>query len=209
MRFRLALITTVLFVALASIGIAQSIQPVKVSGSVFDPNGAVIPRVTMTLKNASTEEVLRINTDEGGRFAFDSVRPGIYELTAQTFFFEKLSKSISIAGEKDNKFDLTLELPHCPDHIKRLSEEEKSRVTVCELHHEQLKIGVVPIEYGLIIVPDDSPKNLFPNSRTIYFGGCVSTCYEKAEVLFCPVCRELEYQWNKEHLEYRKWPKVS
>lgn len=198
MRFKLLRIKIILLVGLSGISIAQSIQPAKVSGRVFDPYGAVIPRVSVTLKNQSTQQVLRINSDEEGLFVFDSVRPGKYELTAQSVYFEDFARNISVEAQTENRFDVTLELPSCPDPVKRLSDEEKSRAGVCELHRERLKVGIVPIEYGLILVSDDDPGRVFPNSKFVYYGGCVAGCHEKAEVLFCPTCRKLESKWRRE-----------
>lgn len=187
------------FIGLAMLCLAQGSQPAaKVWGSVFDPNEALIPRVSVTLKNHSTQEILQTTTNEEGRFIFDAVSSGSYELTAETPYFQKLSKTISIKDQTETQFDLTLDFRQCPDTIKRLTEEEKRAVTVCGLHHEQLKVGVVPIEYGLIILADDDPGRLFPNSKMIYYGGCVADCYEKAEVVFCPFCRRLESKLRKE-----------
>jgi hypothetical protein len=192
--------TIVLFAGLGAISLAQSAQPiVKVWGRVFDPNGALIPRVSVSLKNPTTQENLRAVTNEEGSFVFDSVKPGTYELTAEAFYFEKLVKKISIKNQQENRFDVKLDLHQCPDSVKRLREEEKRSAKVCEFHEVRLKVDVVPIDYGLIVIPDDDPGKLFPNSNMIYYGGCVVDCYEKAEVLFCPICRKLESEWRKEH----------
>ena len=193
------------FASLAMLCVAQSNQQmVKATGTVFDPNGAVIPRVSVILKNRSTPEILRTITDEEGGFVFDAVKPGIYELTAEAFYFEKFIKVVSIEDGRQNRFDPVLELHKCADPVKRLSKGQKRAVTICKLHNDPLKVGAVPIEYGLIIVADADRSRLFPNSNLVYYGGCVSDCYKKAEVMFCPVCRKLELTWRKEHFEDRK-----
>jgi len=200
MRLKLIATSIVASVGLAVICVAQNDQSVvKVWGRAFDPNGAVIPRVSVTLRNQSTQETLRTVSSDEGRYTFDAVRPGMYELSAEMPYFEKLAKNISIETQQESQFDVTLELHQCPDPVKRLTGEEKKTAPLCVAHHQQLKVGIVPIEYGLIVVPDDDPSKLFPNSQVIYYGGCVGDCYEKAEVLFCPICRELESKWRKEH----------
>jgi hypothetical protein len=190
---------TVLVAGLAVICLAQSNQPVGyVRGRVFDPNKAVIPNVPVSLKNQVTHEIFRTMTDESGSFIFAAVSPGAYELMAESPYFRTLSKTISIEGRGENQVDLTLDFPQCPDSIKRLTDEEKRSATVCALHHRQLKIGVVPIDYGLIIVAGDDLSQFFPNSKLVYYGGCVVHCYREAEVLFCPVCRKMESKMRKE-----------
>jgi carboxypeptidase family protein len=55
-----------------------------VSGTVFDPTGAVIPGANVTLLNETTNEKTTTMADARGRFAFASVSPGMYEVLMES-----------------------------------------------------------------------------------------------------------------------------
>ncbi|MBK5293774.1 MAG: carboxypeptidase regulatory-like domain-containing protein, partial [Acidobacteriia bacterium] len=51
-----------------------------VSGIVTDPTGAVIPNVSLTLKNIATQAVRTGSSDDQGRYNFPQVQPGMYQI---------------------------------------------------------------------------------------------------------------------------------
>src|ERR687897_3559452 len=53
-----------------------------ISGNVKDETGAVLPGVTVQVKNSDTALARDLITDENGRFAAPNLAPGPYELTA-------------------------------------------------------------------------------------------------------------------------------
>ena len=72
----------------------------------------------------------------------------------------------------------------------------------CEVHGVALERDKVKIVYGLIEFKAgyiEAKRRLFPNSNTVYFGGCVITddSPKYAEVLYCRRCREAETEWGK------------
>ena len=89
------------------------------------------------------------------------------------------------------------------EKIRPLSKQEKSRIGErCPVHGEKLKLDIVPIIYGKLLVDEDyldAEKTQFPNANTRFLGGSVVKEETKAEVLYCPKCREAEAKWNKEH----------
>src|SRR5205809_1630075 len=54
-----------------------------ISGTVFDPAGAVVPGVKIILKNADRGASLATSTDREGNYKFPAVDPGAYELSAE------------------------------------------------------------------------------------------------------------------------------
>jgi hypothetical protein len=52
----------------------------SVTGSIQDPQGGVLPGVTVTLTSNTQGNVLTAVTDETGRFVFAIVRPDTYSL---------------------------------------------------------------------------------------------------------------------------------
>jgi hypothetical protein len=53
----------------------------RLTGTVFDNTGAVVPGVTVTLQNTLTGQVQTTTTGEAGAFLFAQVQPGVYTVT--------------------------------------------------------------------------------------------------------------------------------
>src|SRR5450631_2080008 len=51
-------------------------------GTVTDSTGAIVPGVTITLKNQETGETRVFSSDSAGNFRFSAVPPGAYTVTA-------------------------------------------------------------------------------------------------------------------------------
>jgi hypothetical protein len=83
----------------------------------------------------------------------------------------------------------------------------------CPVHGEVMKIGLVPIRYGLArgIDVDDlqemkrshtfwaAKRKLFPESNPRQAAGCRVEVEDKAEVYYCQRCRENEARWSAQH----------
>ena len=77
----------------------------NVSGSVQDPNGAVVANATVTLTNTATNSTITTKSDEGGNYRFVSLAPGSYRLLAAAPGFANKTVSFSLLTEQ------TLNLP--------------------------------------------------------------------------------------------------
>jgi hypothetical protein len=60
---------------------AAQTQEVRISGSVKDPTGAVLPKACVTLKGAGSADKAPTLTDGKGEFAFAGLAPGTYDLS--------------------------------------------------------------------------------------------------------------------------------
>ncbi|MCU0255163.1 MAG: carboxypeptidase-like regulatory domain-containing protein, partial [Vicinamibacterales bacterium] len=60
---------------------AAAAQTARVTGVVADVTGAVLPGVTVTLRAEPAGAVQTTVTDSSGRYAFDNVAPGPYEIS--------------------------------------------------------------------------------------------------------------------------------
>jgi Carboxypeptidase regulatory-like domain len=178
---------------LISIGLAQTNRAtVRISGTVFDPNAAVIPFLSVALKNLADQTILLARTNNTGAFVFGAVAPGKYELSIEGQGFEKHVEMISIENGNDKVLTVALMFRQCPDPVKRLSAKVKSAYRFCEVHRKRLRLDTAPISYGLVIRDFGVVNKYFPNSNRVAYGGCVVDCYKKAEVLYCQSCRVAE-----------------
>ncbi|MGD9588243.1 MAG: carboxypeptidase-like regulatory domain-containing protein [Pyrinomonadaceae bacterium] len=66
-------------------------DPLALSGVVQDLNGAVVPDANVTLRDLKTQRaVSRIRTDAEGRFIFNNISVGVYEIHVEFPGFKKL-----------------------------------------------------------------------------------------------------------------------
>ena len=63
------------------IAIAQEFRG-TISGTINDPNGAIVPAATVTVQNIETNVTATATTNEQGAFTFPLLLPGKYKLTA-------------------------------------------------------------------------------------------------------------------------------
>src|SRR5437867_1060917 len=88
-RLLLGLLAAVL---LSSPVVAQSVTG-TISGTVIDPNGAVVANANVSLLNKQTNDRRDQATNESGRFTFASVQPGVYDLKIEHAGFETLLRT--------------------------------------------------------------------------------------------------------------------
>lgn len=62
----------------------------KVSGTVTDASGAVVPNATVTLKNVDTGMAAVRQSNATGQYRFDLVEPGTYSVTVNQTGFKRL-----------------------------------------------------------------------------------------------------------------------
>src|SRR5437867_11886316 len=63
-----------------------------IQGTVSDQTGAVVPNVTVVLKNASTGVERTVTTDEAGRYTAPLLQVGDYEISAEAPGFSKVTR---------------------------------------------------------------------------------------------------------------------
>jgi len=98
--------------------IGSNIQPRKVvtygsiSGSVVDPNGAVIPGINLTLTDQSGNGSRTTHSDSYGLYEFQNVPEGIYTIKADGIsgFAVKTLTNIEVVDGRHSPVDLTLDV---------------------------------------------------------------------------------------------------
>src|SRR5689334_3504305 len=91
----------------------------SVSGSVQDPQGGVLPGVTVTLTSHTQGNMLTTTTDDTGRFVFAIVRPDTYSLQIALEGFKTLERTNVIVNANDKFFTgvLTLEVGKMTEEV--------------------------------------------------------------------------------------------
>ena len=83
------LVQTVVVVVLCSLAtFAQSNQG-GISGTVVDPNGAVVPGATVTITNLGTQKAITLTTSESGVFSIRSLEPVTYSVKVEMTGFKQ------------------------------------------------------------------------------------------------------------------------
>src|SRR5689334_20826039 len=75
---------------------AQNIVSGDITGIVTDPSGAVLPNVTVTLKNNSTGQTTTTNTNTQGVYRFPLLNPGGYTLSAAATGFQAAQHTVTV-----------------------------------------------------------------------------------------------------------------
>src|ERR1700733_16180928 len=85
------ILLTCMFVwlAMASLAIAQDVQSATVVGTVTDPTGAVVPNATVTLMNTATNVAAHATTNAEGAYYIPFQPAGTYTLTIDGTGFKK------------------------------------------------------------------------------------------------------------------------
>ncbi|MDR3762518.1 MAG: TonB-dependent receptor [Acidobacteriota bacterium] len=86
-----------LFLLLSSLLFAQSTG--KITGTVVDPSGAVIPGASIVLRSADGAVQRTLHVDPNGAFSFAGLAAGGYRLTAAKTGFEAREFSVMIAAD--------------------------------------------------------------------------------------------------------------
>ena len=84
--FRLSLATLLVF-ALSALAFAQSTTTGAISVSVADPQGAIVPNATVTVRNSETNKEETATTDSEGRARVVNLQPGTYTVTVNASGF--------------------------------------------------------------------------------------------------------------------------
>ena len=95
---------------------AAQTSPATLTGSVYDPTGAVMPGVALTLENAQ-EEKHQATSRADGRFDFPQVAPGKYVLSASLPGFRTLRQEFELKTARDWDRAITLQVGELKESI--------------------------------------------------------------------------------------------
>ncbi|MFZ0338271.1 MAG: carboxypeptidase-like regulatory domain-containing protein, partial [Terracidiphilus sp.] len=107
-----AIVLTAFFVISAgAIARAQTTGAGSINGTVMDPNGAVVPGATVTIRDVDTNVSHSSTTDSAGIYAAPFLLPGHYEIDAMAATFGKVQeKGITLLVGETLTINLTLKV---------------------------------------------------------------------------------------------------
>ncbi len=95
---------------LAIINVFAQFDTATVLGTLRDSSGAVMPGVTVTLKNIDTSIAVTAQTDSDGNYQFTNVRIGNYRISAEkTGFSTAVAESVNVTVNARQRVDLTMQ----------------------------------------------------------------------------------------------------
>lgn len=103
----LALFCFSLFAVFAG-SISAQVTTGRISGTVTDPNGAVVPNAAVTVTNAETNLVREATTDGEGNFAVQLLPPGNYRVEASGTGFQKVAAQAVVNITQTTTVDIQL-----------------------------------------------------------------------------------------------------
>ncbi len=92
----------VLFLSVSAVFAQSQASTADLTGSVTDPNGAVIPGATVIVENASTGFTRTLTTNDSGEYQAIGIPPGVYSVSASadTFQTVKISNVKLTVGQR-------------------------------------------------------------------------------------------------------------
>ena len=90
--------------------LAQSQTTGRITGTVKDPNGAIITGAEVTIKNLATTEERRFTTDADGNYSVQFVSPGTYRVSVTAHGFKKTEREVRVVITETSRVDLTLDV---------------------------------------------------------------------------------------------------
>jgi len=112
---------------LLSAGVAALAQGTasRVTGTVSDPSGAVVPGATVTLTNEGTSVAFTAETTDSGTYVFDSVQVGIYTVTVEKQGFKRfISTTNQVNVNQPATVDVALEVGGLEDTVQVVASAE-------------------------------------------------------------------------------------
>jgi TonB family protein len=125
------------------------------TGAVYDPSGAALPQVELTLEDAQHAR-MQVITDASGRFEFPPVPPGDYVLEASLPGFRRLHYELTLSRARDWNQAITLQVGQVREEIS----VRASRATPPTTAARPDTGG--PLRVGGNIRPPKKIKDVFP-----------------------------------------------
>jgi hypothetical protein len=103
------------------------------TGTVTDPNGAVVPGATVSVTNVATNIVTTTHTNENGIYTFTALQPGEYNVEAELSGFKRnVQTGIVLQIAAASRLDIPLEVGAVTEEVRVVSQAPLVRSTSSE-----------------------------------------------------------------------------
>lgn len=170
-RFILAALLAVSL--LASVAKAQILYG-GIVGSVTDPQGAVLPNVTVKITNTGTGLTLDTVTDDTGSYVFRNLLPGTYNMTLSAKGFKEMQQSgIVVAAGDPRRTNVTLQVGTAQETVTVTANAATLRTETTNLSTEINSKQVISL-----------PLNQYRNYQSLLnlVPGATPTQFQNAEI---------------------------
>jgi len=142
-------------VVTASIAALRGAQSTRaLEGVIFDPTGAVLPGVHLTLKAGDAAPAVEAATDAAGRFVFAAVAPGTYTLKAEVRGFKEFNQQVTLDSDDDYDRAITLQVGDLRETI--VIRQKRTAAA------QPTAAGPAPVRVGGNIKPPKKTKDVKP-----------------------------------------------
>jgi len=95
---------------LCAVAVSAQTNKGGISGTVVDPNGAVVPGATVTITNVGTNKSLTLTTSDSGSYTANSLEPVVYNVLVEVKGFKKeLVRNVKVDTATTATVNVTLE----------------------------------------------------------------------------------------------------
>ena len=127
-----AALTIALVFGLAPLAAAQT-ETGRITGTVADATGGMLPGATINLKSVGTGAMRTTVTDTSGQYVFANVPPGSYELTTDLSGFRPANVKVQVTVGGAVSVDLKLEIAGAAETVNVTAESRAVNTTNAEV----------------------------------------------------------------------------
>src|SRR5262249_47776077 len=105
------IVLTILLCACVAMQAFSQSSNARLSGTVSDPTGAVLPGVEVTATNSATGVVTTVLSNDAGAYNFASLLPGTYTIAASLPSFQTQTfKDVTLGNAAQIRLNVTLQV---------------------------------------------------------------------------------------------------
>ena len=127
-RFLITPLAIAALLAFTGVAFAQS-DTGSLSGTVKDPNGAIVPGATVAAKNLKTGEERTATTNDDGTFLIPAVKASTYEVTATTTGLGAKVTGVEVNVGRESTLNIALKVMDLTASINIIGSEEATVTT--------------------------------------------------------------------------------
>jgi ankyrin repeat protein len=91
--------------------ITQPESGISLSGSITDPNGALISGAALTLTNVRTAQAFSLTTADDGVYKFSLLKEGLYNLVVEAPSFARTGTEFELRPDVNQRLNISMEIP--------------------------------------------------------------------------------------------------